>query len=467
MKVALFLLATIAYSQAAHFYWYSGSTSTNATIGGTPSPTATYVASFTGGVCTPGAAASGYQKFTINATVNSFWYITGLFDRDIDGTAQIQVYKGTFSATAPCGNLTALIESSSGGAPHASDLLWLTPGLYDVVVTTSSGEGLFAVHADSSKNQKQLTATDPWRQIPSYSSSSCVNSGSDAPYYYYVFSPATTGLYDVFFYGYNSTTTFTNYIVGTLYNGTVSNLGAGNSSNPADLCTGSAFVDVDDDDSSLSGVSTSRQAAGVFPKQMLTAGVNYTIVVSSYYDATYGAFGVWWRPTVYGNVGDQATYTPPQFSGGVIDQPCTASTTAKYWDSVIFKATQSTYVIDNGSVGGSFSGFDTDACVYSGNNAGTKYTVGPVSCTNVIQCGDTGDVAPLGITGLIPNSNYTVVTTSHFTTTALRDYVLFIYSGVQLGPAPVVTTSSSSGMASSDAFTVAASAALIAIAALF
>jgi len=467
MKFVLVLLALVAFSQASHYYWFAGSTSTNVTgLTGTASPTAPYVSTI--GPCAVGATATGYQKFTMNVTVPSFWYITALVDRTSLSYAQIQIYNGAYSSADPCANIIRLLSSASGEAPHFADLLWLTPGLYDVVITADdpTGNGYFAVHADSSKGQKDVQTSDNWMGIPYQSTTTCTTSGS-APYTYFVFTPPTNGSYDIFFWSFNATVSVNN-LVGSLYNGAVTFLGTGTSGTPADPCTGQPFVASTYGSSTYTDISKSYYDAGVLMNQTLIGGRNYTLVVTSYYSGESNAYGVWWRPSILFSLGNNANYYPPQLSSAYpsgIDEPCNPETSAYLWNSHVLTAQFSTVLID---VGASPDGLDGRTCVYQGNNAGTPFTVAPANCTNVLQCGDTDNSRPLGVSGLA-GQTFTVVQMPYYSGISYsgEGYTLWVFSGTQLGPSPAPLSSTGGLSSTSDASAVGAFLLLVVIALLF
>jgi hypothetical protein len=426
-----------------------------------------------GGTCTPGAVATGYQKFTINATVPSFWYITGLVERSNLYYAQIQLYTGAYTSTAPCTNLLALIDSSASDAPHMADLFWLTPGTYDVVITSSdpTRNGMFAVHADSTKFQKNVQDSDPWVYIPYTSTTTCTSYTSYyAPYAAYTFSVATAGNYDILFWAYNATD-ISPGVIATLYNGTVSYLGTGTQAVPANPCTGQPYVMSDSGDSTYTEIYKSYYDSGALMNVPLNANYNYTVMITSYNGNEYNAYGVWYRPSLVGTLGTVANYNSPSLSSGQprgISEPCDADTSGHVWNTHVMTSTYSTVVVDTGY---SPDSLDESTCIYSGNNTGVKYTTSPINCSvTLLQCGDSGSSAPLAVSGLT-NSLFTVIEFPYYSGVSYAGYryTLWVYSGTQLGPSanPISGTSTGDNGSSSSASTQAVFAVLVAIAALF
>jgi len=460
MKAIVFL-ALIALSQAAHQFYYAGTT--NSTTGGT-SPTAN-VATITNGVCAPGTTPSGYQMFTINSTANpgpTFYWVTALFEKTTLATAQVQVYNGRYTAATPCANIT-YVADASGRAPHASVLVYLTPGLHDVVVTTTdpTDAGVFAVHADRAIWTGATSASSPVMYEQYSGSSSCSSSSSGGTYTYYSWTATNTTMLDIVVFSYNSTIQ-NNDFVATLYNSSnLAGLGTGNTTNPVDLCIDAYWQQTVYAETSINKVNQDFFAAGTFTGVSVTAGQNYTIVISSYTSLENYIYGIWTRPTLLGRLGTTLNYYRPNLN----TDTCVNGSSPFYWDGIVFTAQQTTYVMDNGN---SPNSFDTAACLYSGNNEGSRdQTVAPLGCSATwLQCIDTGDIGPLHQLGTVPGRNYTIVQTSYSAGSgsgASYDYMLWFYTGTQLGPLPVTTTGVETTVmasSSSDATMIVASLAL-------
>jgi len=471
MKVIVFL-ALVAFSQAAHLFYYAGTT--NSTTGGT-SPSANFATVDANGVCTPSATASGYQYFTINSTINpgpTFYWVTAMFEKTTFATAQVQVYNGKFSPTAPCANFTAL-RSATSRAPHVSILVYLPPGFHDVVVTTTdpTDAGVFAVHADRAMWTMGTTNASPYMLQQYTSTSTCQSYSSGSPYTYYQWAATTNSKVDIIAFSYNNTMTSNNFVA-SLYNSTaLAFLGLGNLTNPVDGCATAAWMDSASDESSYTKVSQNYFAASIFVGVQQTAGTNYTIVLSGYNTDENYIYGVYVRPSVQGFLGGQQTYYRPSFGSLQDGDICANGTSTYYWTPVVFTAQYTTYVVDNGN---SASGLDTAACLYYGNNVGSAdMTVPPVPCNaNWLQCIDTGDIGPLHQLGTTPGRNYTIVQTTYSSSAGSGnpEYMLYIYTGVQLGPLPpAATTGVETGLmgSSSSASMIVASIALIFAALLF
>jgi hypothetical protein len=462
MKAIVFL-ALIALSQAAYQQFYYAGT-TNDTTGGT-SPQANYAIIDINGACTASATPSGYQMFTINATTNAgptFYWVTAMFQNPTVRYAQVQVYNGRYTPATPCGNITA-VKSSSSGAPHVSVLVYLAPGLHDVVVTTTSElyAGVFAVHADRAQWTAATTNASPYMLQQFTSTSSCGSYSTGSPYVYYQWTAAATEVIDVIAFSYNNTM-ISNTFVASLYNSSqLAFLGTGNITNPADGCVNAYWIDAVGEESSYTKISQNYFAAAIFVGVQQVQGQNYTIILSGYNTDENYIYGVLTRPSLQGFLGTQQNYNRPTFGSVSNGDTCDNSSSTYYWYPVVFTAAFSTYVVDNG-----YGAFDTAACLYSGNNLGSAdMTVPPLSCSvNWLQCIDTGDVGPLHQLGTAPGANYTIVQTTYSSGGGGpgAEYTLWIYTGTQLGPLPVTTTAVATTAAmSSSASMVVASLALI------
>jgi len=266
---------------------------------------------------------------------------------------------------------------------------------------------------------------------------------------------------DIVVFSYNNTIQ-DNDFVATLYNSSnLAGLGTGNTTNPVDLCIDANWIETVYKESTLNKVSQNYFAAGTFTGVSVTAGQNYTIVISSYTSGENYIFGVFTRPSLLGRLGTTLNYYRPDLN----TDTCSNGTSPFYWDAIVFTAQFTTYVMDNGY---SPNSFDTAACLYSGNNEGSAdQTVAPQGCSaNWLQCIDTGDIGPLDQLGTVPGRNYTVVQTSYSAGSgsgASYDYMLWFYTGVQLGPLPITTTGVETTVmaaSSSDATMIVASLAL-------
>jgi hypothetical protein len=465
MKAIVFL-ALVAFSQAAHLFYYAGTT--NSTDGGT-SPTANYAIVDTNGVCTASTTASGYQMFTINSTANpgpTFYWITAIFQAVTVNVAQVQVYNGRYTPATPCGNLT-FVAATSSRAPHSSVLVYLTPGFHDVVVTTTNpaAAGVFSVHADRAMWNATTSDSSPYMYIQN-SGSSCSSSSSIGSYTSYTWTAATTGMIDIVMFSYNSSIT-TNRFTASLYNTSSANLaglGTGNASNPVDLCATGAenfFQQTVYYETQVNKISQTGYASATFTGVPQVAGQNYTVVFTSYISFENYIYGIWTRPSLLGTLGTTQNYDRPVF-GSIADGPCVNGSSQYYWFPVVFTAQYNTYVVDNGY--SPTNNFDTAACLYSGNNVGAPdQSVAPAGCTaNWLQCVDTGDIGPLHQLGTTPGRNYTIVQTSFSSSggSPPANYMLWIYTGVQLGPLPITTTGVETGLLSSSASMIVASLAL-------
>jgi hypothetical protein len=462
MKSVFVFFAILALSAAAApSYWFSGSTSTNASFSN-PSPTANYVDTLTG-ACATGATATGYQKFTINATEDSFYYITALFEKAGIIGGQIQVYTGAFVSTTPCVGIRSLALASRGG-PHLAILEWFPQGIYTVVITARdpTSNGIFAIHADAAKFNGVTNSASPVWNRPYGGYDTCSTSSYYVGYTSWTFSVPTTGYYDFFLFTYNST--ITNYFVAALYNQTVTFAGTGNYSNPVSGCI-AGYVESWDEETTYSGISQTGFSAGTLLNQWLVANYTYTVVAGSYNEFYYYNLGLWWRPTVVGKLGDTVNYLQPDITAyGNQINPCTPDDSPRPWQAQVFRAAYATIVLDNGvSPSGNGIG-DTAGCLFTGSNAGTPYTVPPESCpAGFLQCGDTYDGGSVSQLGLTLGANYTWVQSCFGSCSASLNYALFLYGGVQLGPSPVSTT----GSETSGSAAVLASVALTAAALLF
>jgi len=377
-------------------------------------------------------------------------------------TAQVQVYNGRYTAATPCANIT-YVADASGRAPHASVLVYLTPGLHDVVVTTTdpTDAGVFAVHADRAIWTGATSASSPVMYEQYSGSSSCSSSSSGGTYTYYSWTATNTTMLDIVVFSYNSTIQ-NNDFVATLYNSSnLAGLGTGNTTNPVDLCIDAYWQQTVYAETSINKVNQDFFAAGTFTGVSVTAGQNYTIVISSYTSLENYIYGIWTRPTLLGRLGTTLNYYRPNLN----TDTCVNGSSPFYWDGIVFTAQQTTYVMDNGN---SPNSFDTAACLYSGNNEGSRdQTVAPLGCSATwLQCIDTGDIGPLHQLGTVPGRNYTIVQTSYSAgggSGASYDYMLWFYTGTQLGPLPVTTTGVETtvmGSSSSDATMIVASLAL-------
>jgi hypothetical protein len=350
-------------------------------------------------------------------------------------------------------------------------LVYLTPGLHDVVVTTTdpTDAGVFSVHADRAAWTGFTTDASPYMRQQYTSSSTCQQYSGGSPYVYYQWTATTTSVIDIAVFSYNNTM-INNGWVASLYNSSqLAFLGTGNVTSPADGCATPYWVDSVGEDSTYTKVSQNYFAAGIFIGAQQVAGQNYTVILSGYNTDENYIYGVMTRPTVRGFLGTNYNFNRPSFGSLQDGDSCdNSSSSTYYWTPVVFTAVFSTYVVDNGN---SYGGLDTAACLYYGLNVGSPDgTVPPVSCgPNWLQCIDTGDIGPLHQLGTTPGANYTIVQTSYSSgASAGSEYTLFVYTGTQLGPvpvtttaAPVVTTGVEGGSSSNSATMIVASLSLI------
>jgi hypothetical protein len=272
---------------------------------------------------------------------------------------------------------------------------------------------------------------------------------------------------DIVMFSYNASIT-TNRFTASLYNTSANNLaglGTGNASNPVDLCTTGAenfFQQTVYYESTVNKISQNNFASATFTGVSQVAGQNYTVVFTSYISFENYIYGIWTRPSLLGTLGITQNYDRPSF-GSIADGPCVNGSSQYYWFPIVFNAQYTTYVVDNGR--SPTNDYDTAACLYSGNNVGSPdQSVAPIGCTaNWLQCVDTGDIGPLHQLGTTPGRNYTIVQTSFSSSggSPPANYMLWIYTGVQLGPLPITTTGVETGLlSSSSASMIVASLAL-------
>lgn len=406
---------------------------------GEPSPTAPFV-TFQNGICTF-SGSSGYQKFTMNVTEPSFWYITALFERSSlvfssIQKSQVQIYNGTFNPANPCDGVFPLfVIPYFYIKPHFTDLLWLTPGSYDVVVTKNdkfvddgTSHDYFAIHADSSDFHKEVTSNDHWIS-PSFQGSTCQSdSSASSPYSWYTFSPESTGSYDIFYYTYSPSNP-SPVVIATLYEGPVTFLGTGTQDEPADPCTQSWLQTQHSDDPWWIYVGKQFYGFGVFTNKTLVSGVNYTIVLSGYTNESQ-FHGVWIRPTIINALGTEQNYYPPDLIYGYDKLPCTPKTAPYWWNTHLLIPEYPTMVTDIQELD-----FDARGCLNVGTS-GVKYSVPPNSCEGLVRCSDLGDVTSLAVSGWQIGEEYTLSVTPYFSAASPGKYALYVYSGTQLGPLP-------------------------------
>jgi hypothetical protein len=297
------------------------------------------------------------------------------------------------------------------------------------------------------------------------STSTCQSYSGGSPYVYYQWTATTNAKVDIVAFSYNNTVQNNNFVASLYNTSTLPFLGQGNITNPVDGCAAGGWVDSQSEETSYTKISQNFFAGAIFVGVQQTIGTNYTIILSGYNTDENYIYGVYIRnPSVQGFLGGVQNYYRPDFGSAQDGDVCNNGTSQYYWRPVVFTAQYTTYVVDNGN---SDTGLDTAACLYYGNNEGSAdMSVPPVPCsTNWLQCIDTGDIGPLHQLGTTPGRNYTIVQTTYSSGAGSGnpEYMLFVYTGVQLGPLPVTTTGVETTMAlsSSSGTMIVASLALI------
>jgi hypothetical protein len=305
-----------------------------------------------------------------------------------------------------------------------------------VTTTNPLDAGVFAVHADRAL-WNAGTSTDSPYMLQQYSDvSTCQTYSGGSPYVYYQWTATSTSTVDIILFSYNDTVTDNSWVA-TLYNSSqLAFLGTGNITVPVDGCATSNWVAAVREETSFTKVNQNNYAAGIFVGFNQVQGQNYTVVLSGYNTNDNNIYGVFIRPSLQGFLGSSQTYNRPDFGSVEEGNTCNPGSNVYYWTIHIFTAQFNTYVVDNGN---SLSSLDTAACLYFGNNDANP----PAACNaNWLQCVDTGDIGPLHQLGTIPGQNYTIIQTTYSSSAGSGnpDYILYIYTGTQLGPLPIVTT---------------------------
>jgi hypothetical protein len=448
MKSATILcLLSLVGVVACNFWAYSGTT-----VGPT---TKALFPDYSSSGCSNGYISSPYVTQDINVTTAGYYVLTALFDKASVGDAIISIYS-TFNPSTPCNSVTGHF-SNNADAPHIYIPVFLNASIYTVVVTVDypTYGGIFGWQLRSVDWYGSVSgASNYWTFPSSYSpTTTCKSSGVVVPYNYYTWTQKTTGYFDINVWAQNATETFT--AVTALYNTTAANLpfiGHGTSAAPVDGCANSTayFVNTLQSDDYVH-VTNSKGTGLVYGYVMLTAGMNYTMLVSLNYDYVV-TFGVTVTPTIYHMLGSTANFPIPD---GATPTTCVANEKpAEVWDAFLFSVPYPYLVVATGDV--TYNGFNAIVALYTGNNTGSAdQTVAPLPCTNFIA---SEYDHPIGYSGYV--GNYTTVVSPNAPASQNSGfYTLYAYSGIPMGTSTSTTgasVTSTTGMSITTGSTSAA-----------
>lgn len=105
----------------------------------------------------------------------------------------------------------------------------------------SSSQGIFTVHVDATTDNSLTTESDNWWWTPAgqlTNKTTCENSEYKAPYTYFTWTQASSGNFDIYFFGYNNSNQNWDFSVG-MYNASPYSLpfiGTGDETNPSSGC---------------------------------------------------------------------------------------------------------------------------------------------------------------------------------------------------------------------------------------
>jgi hypothetical protein len=457
MKFICLAVALCLVASAVADFDYAGSTAVGTRWSAPTLSSATSGAPLTCAVSSP-AKNTTYQAFNVTFTAPTYIRILGLFEKDFRAGAQVIVYDATNFApqTAQCAGFLFGILAASSGLAIDAPVYVPVPGTYTVVVTASvdNAAGLFAINAlvaDSTGNTRNASRT--WNPISSSDvTTDCTDTSSNVVNYNtFTWTQNTTGVYDieVFFSNMTVTSFYGNIAVfnGTFPNGT-------NPNGLANACTNGSFI---------WGTYGNSDGSAIIPSAPLNAGWVYTVAVSGYSSDEVGDYGIFVRPTRYGNTSaSTASFLAPEVPARGTASNCTQGTDLKYYQNVVFTAVQPVYIMDTGSD----SSFDTAVFLYEGVYAPNG--AAPSNCSGFIYAGDTGDGGPIAVVLTVGN-NYTAVVSSY--STSRGTFSLYALTGTPLGLPVTTTTGSMTGAATtgdgSSATTAVASMLLVVVAAVF
>jgi len=441
MKVAvvclLFSVVSLVFG-AGNSAYYAGTTVGSSTSGIPPS--------VSGSTCTTGSSTAPYVSQVVNLTADNVYTVTALFDDASIGNVFLSAYPaGVFNPSLPCAGAVFNSEANSGGAPHINVPTYFAAGSYLFVVQagSSSSVGIFSFHVDpATAIGKTDTSSHQWLySAGSDPFCSTYSSSAQGPFVYFSWVQAATGVFDINLISQNETDQ-DSYLYSSVFNASVAQLSflqQGNDTDPVnpcdDLTANSTFLWATAADS-VTRVSSGFGTGAVFASVTLHAGWTYTVVASTGYSYRYSSFAMTVSETKYFEIGANANFGIPVLHS--TPATCVAGSTLKVWRAHVFPVLYPTYVVDTGPSG---VGFDTISALYAGTNAGTADQVVPPSpCTGYLQTVDTGDVAPLSATGLVPGINYTAVVSTYNSGTPSNPlYTLYLYSGEYIG-VPTSTT---------------------------
>jgi hypothetical protein len=305
-----------------------------------------------------------------------------------------------------------------------------------VLSSTSGNSGIFAIHIDIPEYTGSISGASPMFSAGIFPEDDgtgvCrVYTSYDAvPYVWFTKQVTQTGEYDLIAAYVNDSLAavaqpnlYVNIFEGIPTTAQLANSTVVCGNNATFMWIGSAYV----------SSGTLVGAYGI----TLTAGKNYTFVVSTTQADGFGSVGLYVQPTQVRSL----TILTPSF-----DQPnrhaatCGSSGSPSSWYSLQFTAVGQVYVIDTSDA--PVNSIDTYSFLYYGNNAGMVGVAAPLTCpigaNSIVVDGDTGDITPVfGFT--TPSFNYTVVVSTYSASNTAGSFILYAFTGLPIGNIPSTT----------------------------
>jgi hypothetical protein len=367
--------------------------------------------------CTVSTDAVPFQSFQLDITMAGVYSFTALTEKDYKSGFHLYIYNSTAAAFNPatsCAGLRDLRLSNLyrvQGGPVVNEGRYLPIGTYTVVAAGSETGGIFAVNVyRSDSTAMSLTSPMMWSPPSNSISSTCDFDGTVmVPFVHHSFTAMMTADYDVYIYAENATVVDAD---GT----TQFDMSAGlYMSSMAPPRNGTC-------DAPLVAFTQTNSLLLIIQKVRLMAGMNYTVIASGADVEQNAWFGFSVRLSNVFTNENGSVYAVP--SKGDPDE-CTPGTTEVHYFAFTFTALYPTYILDTQTAFG--ESFDTWSFLYLGNAA-------PAGGCPVVYQGDTGDITPLAVEGLVMNQNYTIYVTPYSQgIDNVGPFALYFYTGMQLG----------------------------------
>jgi len=426
--IVLLFLASVALAQQSGtpLYSWAGTTQGSPTWfqPDTSTPTGCVAESGTGN-------QSPYVVVNFTVTTTGVYQVLVMGDYS-DFSPYAYVYSGAFVSTTPCANYVRELGNEQGQydteyGPQIFDFVTFTAGTtYFIVVTGSSSSyyGQFALNVNAPLATGS-TNTHVYWNVPEFSSGgSCSDGSYNSSYVRIVWTPTTTGTYDITVGIDQNTTADFEYLYVLMYTGTVSDADiAGNT--PCTPTVGTV----------LNGYYDDYRGAVIYG-QALTAGQAYTLVFSGDEDTSIANYGVQVTPTRVRTFTTTPSWNEPDY--GVTDCAPDTSNTAVPWTSWSFVATG--YVVMVGVAQEDIDAYPYDTIdalsfLYAGDNSGSSL-LSPSTCGGLGVTWYGGWDYEIPAINSIPNNTYTVVVgpySSGATFDADTAVIIFILSGQWVG----------------------------------